>query len=415
MSSPPGTTFQRQRLLRVRSDDGHARVGFVELFFDLVFVFAVTQLSHLLLHHLTLGGATQTVILLFAVWWAWIYTTWVTNWLDPETTEVRLLLFALMVVGLIMSAAIPQAFESRSLWFAGAYVAMQVGRGLYMMWALEGHQAANYRNFQRITAWFALSGTLWIAGAIAGGTTLYVLWITAAALELFAPVHGFWLPGLGSSKAGDWNIAGGHMAERCGLFIIIALGESILLTGATFADLAWTNTNLSGFAVCLTGSIAMWWIYFNVGAERASRLIAKSSNPGALGRLAYTYVHIIIVAGIIVSAASDELVLKHPADHVKAAYALTITGGPALFLLGCMLFKWTTAGWPPLSHMVGIGLLAALFALAHSLSLMAVASLATGVLVLVAAWETWSLRHEIAEARAHAHGHGAHQHKENAS
>jgi len=393
----------RQRLLRVRSDDGHARVGFVELFFDLVFVFAITQLSHLLLHHLTPGGAAQTVILLFAVWWAWIYTTWVTNWLDPDTTQVRLLLFALMLVGLIMAAAIPKAFETRAIWFAAAYVVMQVGRSVYMLWALKGHATTNYRNFQRITIWLVCSGALWIAGALAGGATLYVLWIVAAVLEMTGPSIGFWTPGLGRSQTSDWNIAGGHLAERCGLFVIIGLGESILLTGATFTDSSWSGTNLYGFAVCLIGSIAMWWIYFNIGAERASRMIAASADPGALARLAYTYLHLLIVAGIIVAAAADELVLKHPADHLKIAYRLTVAGGPAVFLFGCLLFKWVTAGWPPLSHIVGLGLLAALFAVGGSLTVLQFASVATGILLTVAAWETYSLSSEINEAHIHAH------------
>src|SRR5262245_16468349 len=111
-------------LLRVREAHAHSRVTYVELFFDLVFVFAITQLSHLLLEHLTLGGLVQTTLLLMAVWWVWIYTSWVTNWLDPEKIPVRLLLFALMLAGLVLSTSIPEAFESKGLAFAGAYVVM---------------------------------------------------------------------------------------------------------------------------------------------------------------------------------------------------------------------------------------------------------------------------------------------------
>ena len=116
-------------LLRERGGAGGNKVTFVELFFDLVFVFAVTQLSHSLLEHFTAIGAVQTALMLMAVWWVWIYTSWATNWLDPEKTAVRLMLFALMLVGLVLSTSIPLAFEAKGLAFAGAYVFMQVGRG----------------------------------------------------------------------------------------------------------------------------------------------------------------------------------------------------------------------------------------------------------------------------------------------
>jgi low temperature requirement protein LtrA len=404
---PPAATDSknRQHLLRARSEDGHARVTFVELFFDLVFVFAITQLSHLLLHHLTPVGTVETVLLLFSVWWVWIYTSWVTNWLDPDASSVRLLLFALMIAGLVMAAAIPKAFEERALWFAGAYAAMQVGRSVFMLWVLHGHNPSNFRNFQRITIWLAASGMLWIAGALVDGGPRLGLWSAAVAMEVVSPAIGFWTPGLGSSAATDWDIAGGHLAERCGLFVIIALGESVLLTGATFAALSWNVEALATFVVCIVGSIAMWWIYFNVGAERASRLIAASSNPGALGRLAYTYLHVVIIAGIIVCAAADEIVLKHPHGHPTLANALVLVGGPALFLLGCLLFKWATAGWPPLSHIVGIGLLAALGLAAREQSALLLGAAATIVLVLIAVWETISLRNETDFLKAHAHDH----------
>jgi low temperature requirement protein LtrA len=129
-------------LLRARDGHGHARVAFVELFFDLVFVFGITQLSHHLLAHLNVSGLMQTTLLFMAIWWVWIYTTWVTNWLDPERTSVRLLLFALMLAGLVLSTSIPDAFGSQGLAFAGAYVFMQFGRTLFMLWALKGNAKA---------------------------------------------------------------------------------------------------------------------------------------------------------------------------------------------------------------------------------------------------------------------------------
>jgi low temperature requirement protein LtrA len=139
------------QLLRDRDRSGGQRVTNIELFFDLVYVFAVTQLSHYLLHHATVTGALQAGLLLAMVWLVWSYTTWVTNWLDPDLMAVRLLLVALMLISLAMSASLPRAFEGLGLWIGGAYAVQQVGRTVFMVIALRGHPLE--ANFQRILAW----------------------------------------------------------------------------------------------------------------------------------------------------------------------------------------------------------------------------------------------------------------------
>src|SRR5205085_8928259 len=158
------------------------------------------------------------------------------------------------------------------------------------------------------------------------------------------------IPRYGASSVADWTVEGGHMAERCAGFIIIALGESIVVTGATFADLAWTTENVLAFASAFVGSLAMWWIYFHKGAEAGSEQLSKSSEPGRLARLAYTYLHMPIVAAPIVSAVADELVLKQPAGHSGRATVLSAAGGPRLFLLGTILFKHNFRAFPHLPH-----------------------------------------------------------------
>jgi low temperature requirement protein LtrA len=378
-------------LLRSRQGHEHSRVTFVELFFDLVFVFAVTQLSHHLIAHFRALGLVETALLFMAVWWVWIYTSWATNWLDPDRTPVRLLLFALMLAGLVLSTTIPKAFDERGLAFAGAYVFMQVGRSLFLVWALKDHSPATYRSFLRITSWLALSGVFWIAGGLAQGEWRFALWLTALAIEYVSPSISYWMPVLGRSSTTDWDVAGAHMAERCGLFIIIALGESILVTGAKFADLPWTAATLAAFLVAFLGSAAMWWIYFNVGAERASRYIAGSGDPGRVARLAYTYLHLPLVAGIILAAVGDELVLAHPDGHTDAGTTAVLIGAPAIYLVGNLLFKRATAISPALSHMVGLGLLAVLIPASAVMSPLTLSAATTGVLILVAAWETLSL------------------------
>jgi low temperature requirement protein LtrA len=324
------------------------------------------------------------------VWWVWVFTSWATNWLDPDTTPVRLMLFALMFVGLLMSTSLPQAFDSRGLVFAGAYVAAQVGRSVFMLWSLRAHHAVNYRNFQRITAWLVLSGLFWIAGGFAQNEARFALWAIALAIEYLSPALGFWTPGIGRSNTSDWDVEGDHMAERCGLFVIIALGESVLVTGATFAKMTWTAPVVGAFIVAFTGSVAMWWIYFNIGAERARHRIAESSDPGRYARLGYTYIHLLLIAGIIVSAVSDELILAHPTGHTDFKTASTTIAGFALFLFGNILFKRTMTGRPTLSHWVGLALLALLAPFAAVLPPLAFGACATGALVLVAIWETRS-------------------------
>ncbi len=185
------------------------------------------------------------------------------------------------------------------------------------------------------------------------------------------------------------------MAERCGLFIIIALGELILITGATFADLPWNAVNVTAFAVAFVNSVALWAVYFNIGAERASRQIASSSDPGRMARSGYTYMHILIIAGIIVAAVGDELVLHHPGGSVEAQTLAVIVGGPALYLIGNTLFKRLSAPYFPLSHLVGLGMLALLAAFVLAIDemkpLLLVAA-ATAILIAVAIWEWLSLR-----------------------
>jgi low temperature requirement protein LtrA len=374
----------------LRSRAGHTRVTFVELFFDLVFVFAVTQLSHSLVEHLTLVGALQTLFLMLAVWWVWMYTSWFTNWIDPDKPAVRLLMFALMLSGLLMSASIPNAFGHEGLLFACAYTFIQVTRSVFAVFALRGRDPTNHRNFLRITTWLCVSAVFWIAGGFASGHERVIAWLVALSLEIFGPTIGYFVPGLGRSSTADWKIDGAHMAERCALFVIIALGESILATGATAAAHKATMPTICAFVVAFLGAVAMWWIYFNIGAERGSRQIAGSTDPGRFARAVYTYVHIPIVAGIVVSAVADEITIAHPSGHVELSAAAALLGGPALYLTGNVFFKRATAKHYPLSHLVGLGLLAALVPFALFLTPLALGAITTAILIIVAIWETRS-------------------------
>jgi low temperature requirement protein LtrA len=383
---------RRGALFRPLVPHQHSRVTYAELFFDLVFVFAVTQISHTLLGRFTAVGALETTLLFLAVWWVWVYTSWVTNWLNPELTPVRVLLFSLMLGGLVLSTSIPQAFESRGLWFGAAYAAMQVGRTIFLLASVPRTQPSTRMNAIRILVWLSASAVFWILGGLATAPWRLLLWAMALGIEYLSPAARFWIPNYGASSIEDWMVEGGHMAERCAGFIIIALGESIVVTGATFADLPWTVESVSAFVSAFIGSLAMWWIYFHKGAEAGSEQISNSSEPGRLARLAYTYLHMPIVAGIILSAVADELVLTHPAEHSDLKTVLSAIGGPLLFLVGTILFKHTIRGWLQLSHVAGIVVLGILAWFAGGFSPLMLSMLTTAIMIVVAAWESISLR-----------------------
>ena len=386
----------RKSLLR-NHGGGHASVSNLELFFDLVFVFAVTQLSHTLLGNLNWLGLTQTALLFFAVWWAWMYTTWATNWIDPDRPANRVVIGAVMIASLLMACAAPTAFGPDGAVFVGAYLAIQIGRSLWTSYALGEWRGENNFNMLRVTIWFILSAVLWIAGLQTGDPYARMAWwLVALTIEYAGPYAFFPVPGLGRSRAEDWQISGSHMAERCALFIIIALGEGLVVTGATYAAAeAQPGVTASLFAAFL-GSFAMWWIYFDLGAKRGAQHIAGHANPGLIARQAFTYWHIPIVAGIIVLAVGDELVLMHPLAPAHPDLVLVICGGMALFLGGTMTFKKISSGrpWYPASHGFGLWLTAvvALWALLVHPPQLALSVAGTGVFGVVAVWE-WGSFH----------------------
>jgi low temperature requirement protein LtrA len=369
-------------VLRAR-DAGEQRVTPLELFFDLVYVFAITQLSHLLLDHPTVGGALETLFLLLVVWWAWQYTTWFTNWFDPDALPVRLMLGAVMLASLVMSVAIPEAFGERGLMFALAYVAIQVGRTVFAVLALGASHPLS-GDFRRILAWFAASGVLWVAGGLVEGEARYVVWLLALGVDYSGPAARYRTPWLGRSHTQEWTIEGAHFAERCQLFVIIALGESILVTGTTFGEAEFSAAAVAAFGVAFLGSGALWWIYFARSAYDASETIAHSEDPGRLARSAYTYFHLPMIAGIIAVAAADELTVAHPGDPGTFASVSLTLGGAALFVAGNGLFLWAVSGRVLWSRLLAVVALAALVPVGFALPALALLGTAALIVILLA-------------------------------
>jgi low temperature requirement protein LtrA len=195
------------------------------------------------------------------------------------------------------------------------------------------------RNFRQILAWSVLSAPLWIGGAFAEGGARWAIWVCALGLDLVAPMARYWLPGFGGTPMSQWQIEAGHFAERFQLFIIIALGESIVLTGVAASAVELTAAVVVALGVAFLGSTALWWLYFGqIAGSAVRRISGPLEEAGQLGRNAYTYLHIPIVAGIILTAVGDELVVAHPSDELHVAGAIVTLGGPALYLIGLMAF-----------------------------------------------------------------------------
>jgi low temperature requirement protein LtrA len=342
--------FQRRR-------DGDAqRVTPLELFYDLVFVFAITQVSHLLLDNLTWEGAGEAAFCLLVVWWAWNYTTWVTNELDTGSFVVRLLLIGLMLASLLMAIAIPEAFGERGLLFAGSYVAIQVGRHTFLVFAAADRGTLERERASRILTWFLAAAVFWIAGAFADGDARVTLWLVALAIDLCAPLVTYWVPGRPRLSPSAWDVETSHFAERFQLFMIIALGETIVITGATTAQLDLDLARLVAFAFAFLMTAAFWWLYFDYVAVIAERRLALSDDRTRLARDAYTYLQSVMVAGIIVSAVGDELVIAHPLDELPWAELAVVAGGPALYLVAHVLFRLRMAhsvSWKRLAGALG--------------------------------------------------------------
>jgi low temperature requirement protein LtrA len=387
------TRFQR------RSEPGEEqRATTLELFYDLVFVFAITQVSHLLLDDLTWAGAGHAALALLVVWWAWNYTTWVTNELDPDSTIVRLLLIGIMLASLLMAVAIPEAFGAYGLLFAGSYVAIQIGRHTFLTFASAAAGTIERERAGRILVWFLAAGVLWIAGGFADGSTRTALWVAALAIDYAAPLVLYWIPGRPPLSHSTWEVETSHFAERFQLFVIIALGETIVITGATTTALELDLATVVAFGLAFLGTAALWWLYFGFVATIAQRRLELASDRTRVARDAYTYLHAVIVAGIVLTAVGDELVIAHPTDELPHDELAVVVAGPALYLLGHVVLRLRLAGTISVKRLTGALACLAIAAVGLVAPALVVAALLVGVLVAVIVAE------RIAERRREARG-----------
>jgi low temperature requirement protein LtrA len=358
----------------------------LELFFDLVYVFAIGQLSHHLLAHVDLRTGLETVIIGLAVVYAWFMTTWAANWLEPDRLPVCFYLVGLMFASLLMSVGIADAFGERAWLFVTGYLALQVGRCGFLIVALRGRALGEH--FVNDLVWEVVTGGLWVLGAVVDGDARLVVWGLAAIATHAGVWTLHWLPVRGRRiDLAHTDIAGGHLLERFRLFIIVALGETVLTAGNAFTDQPFDLERLGALAISFTGTVALWWCYFeraeDIGLEEAE----NAEDAGVVG-WAGTWTLTLMVLALIGIAVGDELAIAHPGDDATLDFTLLTFGGPALFLLAQVFFLRQALGRVQRSRAIALAALAVLAVVTAPLTLVVGIAASSGVLVGVAVADT---------------------------
>ncbi|MBB3980017.1 low temperature requirement protein LtrA [Rhizobium azooxidifex] len=377
----------------LRKDDAEAsRASFPELFFDLVFVFALIQLSETLAEDFTYGIAIESLLFILALWWVWIHTTWVTNLLDSEIVPVRIFLFALMFLGIVLAISLPKAFTDMGLVFALAYCAMQLSRSLFALYAFRDGDPAAFTTFLRITAWLMVSGALWVAGGLSEPHLRVLFWVAALAVEYIGPVVRYWLPSIGAAPPEALNVDGEHLAERCALFVIIALGETILTTGKNASAHLENAGTVPVLVLAFLTTVLMWWLYFHHGQEKAAEKAERTSKPQETAQHLFTYCHLPIIAGIILTAVGEDFSLSHPFESGSGSSAVALLGGPALYLAGLGWMRAASSRMVPYAHIVGTALLGIAYLLVSNTTNFLIQFTAAAILLGVAVGEAAAVK-----------------------
>ncbi|WP_422734221.1 low temperature requirement protein A [Micromonospora sp. WMMD558] len=341
----------------LRRPEAPQQATFLELFFDLAFVLALAQLSHLLLDHLTWSGAAQTMVLLLAVWLNWTGTTWITDRLDQHWAPVQLLVMVSLLGSATLAAAVPEAFGKHGLIFAGVYVATQLGRITFVMVIMRGHELE--RTALRGLLWCGVSALPWIVGGFTHGITRGVLWTLAVAADYAGHTLAYRRPGGGRKPASAPPPAAEHMAERYRQVFIIALGELILLSGLALSASGFTLDKTAAFVVSIAATTLLWRIYIYRAGELLPAAFSEAESSTRVARWE-VYVHLVMVAGVVVTTVGQVLVIEHPLGPTTPAWSVAIFGGPALFLAGRAGFEYTVFARVSWTRPIGILVLAAL-------------------------------------------------------
>jgi low temperature requirement protein LtrA len=352
--------------------DSEERVTYLELFFDLVFVFAITQVTTLMAHEGGWAGIGQGMLVLSALWWAWAGYAWLTNRINPEEGAVRLVVFAVMAALLIASLAVPRAFGSDAEVFGVAYLGV---RALHIgLFAMSTNIGEGMRGVvRRLAVPQLLGGAIVCLACFLDGPAQYVVF----GLALVVDYGGLLLIGVAG-----WKLHAGHFAERHSLIVIIALGESIVALGVGAGDHAVTVSIALAAVLGIAISAAMWWAYFDVVALVAERRLSSldGDDQARMARDSWTYLHLPMVAGIILFALGVKKTLAHVDEPLGTAAAFALCGGLAIYLAGLVAFRLRNIGSLNKQRALTVAVMLVLIPVAHrvdalpALAIVAVAS-----------------------------------------
>lgn len=353
---------------------------FIELFFDLVFVFAVTQVTAVLEEHLTVVGLVQAVLVFWLVWWAWTQFTWTLNTADTEHSGIELLTMAAVAAAFFMALTVPDAYETTGWWFATSYILVRLLGIAGQWWVAAGD--AEWRSTVRPWAILSFSGLAAVAlGAALPTGPRTVLFAAAVGLDLFSAAR---------AGGGEWRLYPEHFGERHGLFVIIALGESLIAAGASAGDMERNGTLLAVTVPAVVGACALWWTYFSraKGALEEAMHQTPSRDRGRFARDVFSFLHFPIIGGVIGFAVAIVEAVHHPADHLEPAAVLALIVGVALFV-GCTGLALLRARVEvPVARAVGIVVLFVSYPLLAAAPAATALAYVAVVLVIVAAVDT---------------------------
>jgi low temperature requirement protein LtrA len=372
------------------------RVLPLELFFDLVFVLAITQCTALMSRHPTWTGLGEGMLILALLWWSWVAYAWLTSVIDPEEGGVRIALFAAMAGFLIAAICVPDAFGSLATEFAVAYGAVRIAQICLLL--IAGRDDPTFRrSVTGLGIGTAVGITLLICGSFLDSGAQAAVWGLALILDMGEPYL------FGSE---GWHLVPGHFAERHGLIVIIALGESIVAIGlGAGTHLTW---GIAAAAVLGIGVVAaLWWAYFDIVALVSARRLVRAPEGkvrNELARDSYSYIHFLLVAGIILLALGLKKALGHPTDALEDVPAFALVGGVAVYLLGLVAFRWRHVHTLNRHRLAMAALLFALYPVALELSALVMLALINLLLWSMIAYETRGYGEARAEVR---HGEAA--------
>jgi low temperature requirement protein LtrA len=308
------------------------KTSYLELFFDLVFVFAFTQVTSLILEDTSPRGFARAALVLALVWWAWSAYAWMTNAIDVENAVTRLIMFAAMAAGFFMALAVPDAFQDEAAWFAVAYFVVRVLNSALYAWGVRGDPAV-LKSVARLSPWFLIAALVALAGGFVDPDYRAWVWLASLVIDVVGTL---------TVASLEWHVSPSHFAERFALIVIIALGESIVAIGIGTSELTRDATYAISVVVAFAGVAALWWAYFDFTAVAAERSLRRASAQarGPLARDVFTYFHSPVVLGIILYAVAAKKTLEHPLDPLSEPGRWALGLGIALFLSGFALMRF---------------------------------------------------------------------------